>query len=234
MLALNTTKISPAPGQRVEERPMRRNKNPFARTDFVEGNKQTVVSIVRARIGDEARRLGTLLKDSDPDTYWHCRRVADLSVLLAERLGVKYSLRQNIREAAELHDIGKLCVPAYILNRRTPLHWSHWKTLHRIPELSESLARAAEYEALTRVLILRVHERADRGGYPYGLGGKDVPFAAQIIHVADMFDSLNTTLPFRPAYPMNLTLEIISAYAERGAFDKRISDTLNNCVTQTA
>ena len=122
----------------------------------------------------------------------HLRDVADLAAAVALRMGLPEEEIENIRQAAELHDVGKVAIPDEILFKRGPLNESEWAFIRRHTVIGERIAGAAP--ALRRVakLVRSTHENIDGTGYPDGLAGDDIPLGSRIIYVCDAFDAMTT------------------------------------------
>jgi HD-GYP domain-containing protein (c-di-GMP phosphodiesterase class II) len=127
----------------------------------------------------------------------HSLRVSDLSVRLAERLGVPPAQWISIRRGALLHDIGKIAVPDRILWKPNPLTDEEWSMMRRHPEFAEQLLTPIEFLRPAMDIPKYHHERWDGNGYPYGLGGEDIPVSARLFSVVDVWDSLLANRPFR-------------------------------------
>jgi putative nucleotidyltransferase with HDIG domain len=135
----------------------------------------------------------------DSYTLGHCRRVSDRAVLLARELGLRPDRVETVRQAALLHDVGKLGVPANILRKETVLSEEEFATIQqhcvRGLEISRDMGLPGEVVAG----IVHHHERVDGTGYPLGLAAGEIPDIARIIAVPDAFDSLTSTRSFRRA-----------------------------------
>ena len=144
------------------------------------------------------RRLASALEARDPYTHGHSRRVARYSTMIARKLGVPAAEVAKIRLAATVHDVGKLVVPLYILNKPGKLTDEEFAVIKRhAPVGAEMVSRIGDDE-LTRI-VAHHHERLDGTGYPSQLSGGDIPLGARIIAVADTFDALTSTRAYRPA-----------------------------------
>jgi putative nucleotidyltransferase with HDIG domain len=157
----------------------------------------------------------------DKETEGHTQRVTDLTLRLARALGIGGEALVHIRRGALLHDIGKMGVPDSILHKPGPLTPDEWAIMRQHPVLA--------YEMLSRIEYLRPaldipychHERWDGTGYPRGLKGEEIPLAARIFAVVDVWDALTSDRPYRPAW----TREQAVAYLREQAgkhFDPRI------------
>jgi putative two-component system response regulator len=150
-------------------------------------------------------RLAMAAEFRDDDTHRHALRIGDIAAKLGAGLGLPTSLVERMRQAAPLHDIGKIAVPDAILLKRGPLTSQEYDMVKehtvvgaRILSGSTSLLlQLAEQIAATH------HERWDGAGYPGGLRGEAIPMAGRIVAVADVFDALSHDRPYRKASPIN-------------------------------
>ena len=121
-----------------------------------------------------------------------------MSVRLARALGVPDAELVHLRRGALLHDIGKMAIPDAVLLKQGPLTPVEWEVVRRHPLIA--------YELLSSITFLRPaieipychHERWDGSGYPRGLRGMQIPFAARIFAVADAYDAMRSDRPYRP------------------------------------
>ncbi len=137
----------------------------------------------------------------DRETEGHTRRVAELAMRLARAMGVGEVELVRLRRGALLHDIGKMGIPDSILLKPGPLTEEEWALMRQHPQHA--------YEMLSPIVFLRPaldiphshHEKWDGAGYPRGLKGEQIPLAARIFAVVDVWDALRSNRPYRPAWP---------------------------------
>ena len=103
----------------------------------------------------------------------------------------------DLVHAAELHDIGKLAVPAQILRKPGPLDEEEWAVMRRHTLLGESILGAASALGSVATLVRSSHERYDGAGYPDGLAGEAIPLASRIVLVCDAFDAMTSARPYQ-------------------------------------
>lgn len=127
----------------------------------------------------------------------HSVRVSELAVRLAERMGIPPAQWVSIRRGALLHDIGKIGVPDSILWKPGSLSEEEWHLMRRHPEYAEELLAPIEFLRPAMDIPRYHHERWDGRGYPYALGGNDIPLTARLFSVVDVWDSLLARRPFR-------------------------------------
>jgi HD-GYP domain-containing protein (c-di-GMP phosphodiesterase class II) len=148
------------------------------------------------------KRLALAGEYRDDGTHQHTDRVARTSFLIARKLGLPESEAVLIRQAAPLHDLGKLSLPDSILMKRTRLTVAEYEEVKRHPATgaailagsTSSVLRLAEEIALTH------HEWWDGSGYPAGLKGREIPLSGRIVALADVFDALTHTRPYKLAW----------------------------------
>ncbi|MDP1996923.1 MAG: GAF domain-containing protein, partial [Gallionella sp.] len=136
----------------------------------------------------------------DRETEGHSQRVTNLTLQLAQALGVNESELEHIRRGALLHDIGKMGVPDNILRKAGALSEEEWALMHRHPQLAHEMLFPIAYLQPALDIPYCHHEKWDGSGYPRGLKGEEIPLAARIFAVVDVFDALTSDRPYRPAW----------------------------------
>ena len=142
-----------------------------------------------------------VLREREPALYDHLRQVGQLAAIVARKLELDLGQVDDIRRAAELHDIGKAAIPDSILNKPGPLNEYEWAFMRRHTYVGERILSAAPSLAPVASLVRSSHERWDGGGYPDGLAGEAIPLGARIITVCDAFDAMITDRPYALAIP---------------------------------
>src|SRR3954468_223037 len=147
--------------------------------------------------------LRDLLEEDDEYTGQHTEDVVELSVRVAEQLGVDEETRRETELGALLHDIGKIAIPDAIINKPGPLDDEEWALMktHTIVG-QEMLDRVGGLLGNVGLVVRASHERFDGRGYPDGLAGCEIPLAARIIIACDSFNAMTTDRPYRPAMPV--------------------------------
>jgi HD-GYP domain-containing protein (c-di-GMP phosphodiesterase class II) len=145
----------------------------------------------------------------DRETEGHTQRVTELTLRVAHRMALTPEELVNIRRGALLHDIGKLGVPDHILHKPGPLDETEWKTMRQHPLFAHDMIHPIEYLRPALDIPCYHHERWDGSGYPYGLKGTQIPLAARIFTLADVYDALSSDRPYRAAWPKERVLEHI-------------------------
>ena len=157
----------------------------------------------------------------DRETEGHTRRVADLTVKLAQALGVKSEDLIHIRRGALLHDIGKMGIPDRILLKPGPLTPEEWEIMKKHPVYAWELLSPIKYLRPALDIPYYHHERWDGTGYPRGLKGEEIPLSARIFAVVDVWDALTSDRPYRPAWSQEKALQYIKEQSGHH-FDPRV------------
>src|SRR5436190_1917438 len=145
------------------------------------------------------REWGQSIESADTYTFGHCERVARRAVAVAEAMGMDEHAQTTVRVGAYLHDVGKVRVPHEILNKPDKLTPDEIEVVQMHPVWGIELLAAVEFPWDIKPIIRWHHERYDGSGYPDRLKGDEIPVSAQIVGIADVYDALTTTRPYRPA-----------------------------------
>ncbi len=158
--------------------------------------------------------LGDVVEADDAYTGSHSRGVVDLSLAVADRLGLDSRQRRNVEFAALLHDVGKIAVPKEIVNKPGPLDAEEWKIMHRHTIEGEAmLKRVGGVLGEVGCIVRSSHEHYDGSGYPDGLAGEEIPIEARIVTCCDAFSAMTTTRSYREAMPVESALAELSRCA---------------------
>lgn len=136
----------------------------------------------------------------DKETEGHSQRVTEMALELASKLGMSEIEKTNLRRGALLHDIGKMGVPDAILHKPGPLSESEWEFMRKHPTLAYQMLSPISYLKRALEIPYYHHEKWDGTGYPHGVGGEEIPLAARIFSVVDVFDALTSNRPYRKAW----------------------------------
>jgi diguanylate cyclase (GGDEF)-like protein len=169
------------------------------------------------------------IQERNPELAERHAAVARLAEAVGQRMGLVDGDRAQLRQAAELHDVGKLAIPEDLLHKPGRLDTGEWAFVRRHPLIGERIIGAAPALAAAAKLVRSTHERLDGTGYPNGLTGDQIPLGARIIAVCDAFTAM--TLP-RP-YAAQLTVPEAIEELRRCAgtqFDPSIVDALANLI----
>ena len=139
------------------------------------------------------------LKVKDRESRAHNIRVARLCVHIGREMSMSAQELRVLARAGLLHDIGKLGIPAEVLEKHSPLDESEWLLMRMHPEMGLTLLDRAGQSSREVLAVLYHHERLDGSGYPYGLKAEAIPIEARIVAVADTYDALTSDRPYRHA-----------------------------------
>ena len=137
------------------------------------------------------------LTERHPDLEGHLDGVSRLAVGVGRRLGLDDEALEQLRLAAELHDVGKVAIPDAIIAKPGPLDDDEWAFMRRHTIIGERIVAAAPALGPVAKLVRASHERWDGGGYPDGLAGNDIPLGARIVAVCDAYDAMRADRPYR-------------------------------------
>jgi HD-GYP domain-containing protein (c-di-GMP phosphodiesterase class II) len=159
----------------------------------------------------------------DKETEGHSRRVTDITLHLARLVGISEKEITDVRRGALLHDIGKMGLPDTVLLKPGPLTDEEWVLMRMHPEYAYRMLSPIAYLRPALDIPYCHHEKWDGTGYPRGLKGEEIPLAARLFAVVDVWDALRSDRPYRPAWPEDKVREHLRAL--RGLhFDPRVVD----------
>lgn len=159
----------------------------------------------------------------DHDTEGHTRRVTDLTMMLATALRMPDAHLVHLRRGALLHDIGKMAIPGEILNKEGQLTKEERQIVQQHPQIAYKLLAPIPFLRPALDIPYCHHEKWDGSGYPRGIKGEDIPLAARIFSVVDVWDALTSDRPYRKAWTRRDALDYIRSQGGR-FFDPAIVD----------
>ena len=168
-----------------------------ARVDLV--NVAGKVASLEATYLDVVRQWGESIESSDSYTFGHCQRVATYAVAIARVLGLDEVEQTTIRVGAYLHDVGKVKLPHEILNKPGALTAEELELVRMHPVWGLELVANIEFPWDLKPIIRWHHEKYDGTGYPDRLRGDEIPLAAQLVCIVDVYDALRSARPYRGA-----------------------------------
>jgi putative nucleotidyltransferase with HDIG domain len=184
----------------------------LAATLEVLGGVEGAEELSRDRRAELLAQLAAVLEDRDPYTHGHSHRVARHAAMIARRMGLSQHQVAKVRTAASLHDVGKINTPPAVLQKPGRLTDNEFDVIKLHPVDGAELVASLGDSELT-AMVRHHHERIDGTGYPDGLAGDEIPLGARIIAVADTFDAITSTRPYRPANPHDKALRILAGEA---------------------
>lgn len=180
-----------------------------------------------------AEAFAKVIDAKSPWTFAHSIGVADAAVAIADRLGCSPAEIRDLRRAALLHDLGKLGVSSLILDKPGQLTETEFAAIRRHPALTEQiLSRVGCFQPLVAMTGSH-HERLDGRGYHRGLKAPQLTKLARVLCVADVYDALRASRPYRCGLPVDQTLDIMGRDVDR-EFDADCLTALRTCVADAA
>lgn len=193
----------------------KRTRQIAAEKSSIDANMGKLITFLRS-----VKSMINALETKDQYTRDHSKKVAQCAVMMARHVpGMTRRQIREIRIGALLHDIGKIGVPLTILHKNGPLDDTEWEEVKRHPDygcrILEPLSR--DYPQVLAI-VRHEHERWDGKGYPDGIAGTQIPLGSRLIMIADTYDAVCSTRPYRKAMTKEAALEIMREGAG-GQFD---------------
>ncbi|MGB9130930.1 MAG: PAS domain S-box protein [Thiobacillus sp.] len=184
---------------------MRQERNHFQTEHFkgVERLKESLTETIRA--------IALTVEKRDPYTAGHQGRVAGLAAAIARELGLDAARIEGLQLGGLIHDIGKIYIPAEILNRTGRLTEHEFGMIKSHPEVGYDIIKDVKFPWPVKDMLLQHHERMDGSGYPKGLKGEEIILEARILGVADVVEAISSHRPYRPAVGIDASLAEIEA-----------------------
>lgn len=178
---------------------------------------------LRASLSEAIGAIAMTVEKRDPYTAGHQQRVAELSVAIGHELGLDAERLIGLRLGATIHDIGKIYVPAEILNRPGRLTAAEFELIKTHPQVGYDIIKDVNFPWPLAQMILQHHERLDGSGYPRGLRGEEIIIEARVLAVADVVEAMSSHRPYRPACAPDAALREIAEH--RGSlYDPAVVD----------
>lgn len=156
---------------------------------FLQQNQNSYFETVRA--------LANAIDEKDPYTGGHCQRVMEYSLLIAKAMELNQSELEDLKFGSILHDIGKIGISENILNKDGKLTDDEYGEIKKHPEKGNHILNELNFMKNCRRIIYEHHERIDGKGYPNGLCGEEIDLLARIVCVADSYDAMTSSRPYR-------------------------------------
>ena len=180
----------------------------LATRDLLEANQQ-LLQAYDATIEGWSRAMNL----RDKETEGHLERVRDLTVQLAQSVGLAGEEIMHVKRGALLHDMGKLGVPDHILLKPGKLTDEEWETMRKHPQYAYDMLESIDYLRPALDIPYCHHEKWDGSGYPRGLKGEEIPMAARLFAIVDVWDALRSDRPYRASWPEEKVLAHIRSAA---------------------
>ncbi len=200
-----------------------------------------VKSLLRIKqFTDELERAETVLfslalsiEAKDPYTEGHCDRLSKYAVALGQRIGLAEDQLVALQRGGIVHDLGKVGVPDYVLQKPGPLNAEEWVLMKKHPGIGERICQPLRSFGLVLPIIRHHHEKIDGSGYPDGLKNGSIPLTGRILAAVDVYDALTTDRPYRAALAPELAFEIMEGEVKRGWWDGDLIAEMQALIRET-
>lgn len=201
------------------------------RRQQVEGQIRDNLSETTKLFNQTIEAFSSIVEYSDPYTAGHQHAVAKLAKKIAYTMGLSDEQAHVVYIASVLHDLGKIYIPAQILNKPTPLTDIEFELIKTHPRAGYEIIKKIDFPWPIAEIILQHHEQMDGKGYPVGLSGSEILLEAKIISVADAVEAVNSHRPYRPALGLDAAVDILKK--NRGIkYDKKVVDACLSIITK--
>jgi putative nucleotidyltransferase with HDIG domain len=214
--------------------------HPYSRDDLAYARRlshQVSTALSNANLVEELEQLnwGTLealARTVDAKSKWtagHSERVAELSLKIARIMGCDDKQISDLHRAAFLHDIGKIGIPPSILDKPGKLTEEEYEVIKEHPAIGAKILEPIEAYIDTIPIVMQHHERFDGKGYPIGLFGEQITLGARILSVADVYDALVSSRPYRLGWVQEKVIQLITDESGK-QFDPKVVDAFYSAV----
>ena len=191
------------------------------RAPLVRARVRTHLSLVHANELRHSRlqlvqRLGRAAEYRDNETGMHIMRISHAAYALARACGCSAQWADDLLHAAPMHDVGKIGIPDAVLLKPGALDAQEWQLMRQHPQIGAEIIGehpSSSMLEMARTIALTHHEKWDGSGYPAGLKGTEIPLAARIVALCDVFDALTSDRPYKRAWSVDEALELIQEQA---------------------
>jgi PAS domain S-box-containing protein/putative nucleotidyltransferase with HDIG domain len=189
---------------------------------------QRQLNLIRTRriLEETVGALAATSERRDPYTAGHQRRVSQLACAIARELGFSHNRLEGVRMAANIHDVGKVYVPAEILSKPTTLTQLEFSIIQTHPQIGYDILKEIEFPWPIAKIVLQHHEKLNGAGYPNGINSESILLGAKIITVADVVEAMASHRPYRAALGINAALSEI----EKGKGELYDSEIVEICL----
>lgn len=178
---------------------------------------------LRQSLIDSIQAIANMVELRDPYTAGHEKRVADLAAAIAQELGLEENRIEGLKLAALIHDVGKIKVPAEILNKPRRLSALEFELIKLHPQSGYDVLKGIQFPWPIARMVHEHHERVDGSGYPNGLRDDEILLESKILTVADVVESMQSHRPYRPGLGIDAALAEITLH--RGIwYDETVCD----------
>lgn len=176
------------------------------------------------------QKLGRAAEFKDNETGDHVQRMSKYAFVLATAFGMDEAAADMLMNAAPMHDIGKIGVPDHILKKAGRLNEDEWQVMKEHAAFGGKILdekNPSPLMEMAKTVAITHHEKWDGSGYPKGLKAQEIPLTGRIIAIADVFDALTSARPYKPAWTIERSVELIKSESGKH-FDPELVDCFVN------
>src|SRR5437867_4060948 len=170
--------------------------------------------------------LALAIEAKDHTTHEHLQRVRVYAIEVAKELKISPPEMEALHAAALLHDIGKLAIPEHIISKPGRLTPEEFEKMKIHPVVGAEILERVRFPYPVVPIVRYHHEKWDGSGYPYGLGGEEIPLGARILAAVDCLDALASDRQYRRALPLDEAMQVVCSESGK-SFDPRVVEVLS-------
>ncbi len=167
--------------------------------------------------------MSTVVETRDPYTAGHQQNVAHIAVAIAEEMSLPREVVEGIRLAGQIHDLGKIAIPAEILSKPGKISDDEFNLIKSHPRMGRDIIKNIDFPWPIADIVVQHHEKIDGTGYPYGLKGNEILLESKILSVADVVEAMASHRPYRASLGLEAALNEINLY-KGTSFDPDVVD----------
>ncbi len=190
-------------------------KNITQQVEYDKKIKDSLEALLRTMYGT-IEAMTKAVETRDPYTAGHQKKVADIAREIAKNMGLSREVIESVNLAGQIHDLGKIAVPAEILSKPGRISESEFNLIKSHPQLGYDILKNIDFPWPIAEIVLQHHEKLDGTGYPRGLKGDEIIIEARILAVSDIVEAMASHRPYRAALGIDLALEEINRLAGTG------------------
>jgi len=183
----------------------------IAKRKQAEADLEAGLDKLRRALDATVQAMGLTIEMRDPYTAGHQRRVSKLSCAIAQEMGISPNQIDGLHMAGDIHDIGKIYIPAEILSKPGQLTDIEFTIIKTHPQVGYDILKGIDFPWPVAQIVLQHHEWINGSGYPGGLKGDEILYEARILSVADVVEAMSSHRPYRPSHGIDRALEEIQS-----------------------
>jgi putative two-component system response regulator len=177
--------------------------------------------------------ISLLTESQDPYTAGHQKKVSEIAGRIAQEMGLPGDMIEGIRVAGMVHDMGKMSVPAEIVNKPAALTPFEFSIIKEHPQKAYGILKGIDFPWPVAEIVLQHHERLDGSGYPQGLKGNEIKIEALVLAVADVVEAISSRRPYRSGLGIEAALDEIDK--NKGViYDSEVAEACQRSVKRTS